>query len=157
MATLAGYRAILARLHAFHAAWEPHVAAPLADPAFFDPRRRLARLADDLRHLGLSPPALPPPALPALATEAAALGSMYVVEGSTLGGRLIARHVADTLQLRPDAGLSYYHGHGAGSGRAWQTFCTRLNARVRPGAGSDAALAAALGTFRCFTTFVFAE
>ena len=149
--SLAGYGATLARLHAFHAAWEPYLAAVLADPGFFDPRRRLSHLADDLRHLRQVPALLPRPELPVLATEAAALGSLYVLDGSRLGGRLIARHVAETLGLRPGEGLSYYGCHEAGS---WRAFCDRLNTSVRPGADSDAALLAALATFRCFTDVV---
>ncbi len=150
LSTIAGYHGTLAALYGFHAAWEPYAAAVLDDPAFFDPRRRAGLLADDLRHLGGTTEGLERPALPTLATPAAALGSMYVVEGSTLGGRLIARHVAATLALRPGGGLSYHTGHGAGSGAMWRAFCARLNASLPPGSGTETeAVAAAVATFAC--------
>ena len=63
VATLPGYRDLLARLHGFHAVWESAIGAGLADEPFLAPRRRLARLAADLGHLGLAPEAIT--ALPA--------------------------------------------------------------------------------------------
>src|SRR5579875_2795412 len=40
--------------------------------------------------------------------EAAFLGAMYVMEGSTLGGRFIARHVEAVLGLEPGQGDAYF-------------------------------------------------
>ncbi|MFD1786815.1 biliverdin-producing heme oxygenase [Sphingomonas floccifaciens] len=58
-------------------------------------RRRADRIVDDLRLLGRAPP--PPVPVPALPTVPALLGALYVVEGSRLGGRMLARQVADGL------------------------------------------------------------
>lgn len=150
-ATRAGYRALLARLHGFHAVWEPTAAAALADDAFFAPRRKLPLLEADLRHLGMQaaevaalPRCVPGPPM---ATRAEVLGALYVVEGSTLGGQLIARQVAARLGLH-EAGLAYYRAYGPETGRMWQAFRARLLAE------SDAATDAAVlrGAHATFAT-----
>ena len=128
VATLSGYRDLLARLYGFHAVWESAIGAGLADEAFLAPRRRLIRLAEDLGHLGLSPgtvAALPKPAPPVLADPAAATGALYVLEGSTLGGQLIGRHIAGLYGFSGD-GLTYYRAHGDAAGAMWSAFRRRL-------------------------------
>jgi len=104
LATPGGYAAALRALHAFHAAWEPAVwRAPGVDAAGLDEigRRKLPLLERDLRALGIAPCAVRPPA-PRLPDAAAALGALYVLEGATLGGRVIHRHVAGPLGLTPE-------------------------------------------------------
>lgn len=146
VATMAGYRGLLARLHGFHSAWEPAIGASLADGAFFDPRCRLEALGRDLAFLGLSPesigelPRSHPIALPG---PAAAMGALYVLEGSTLGGRVIGRHIAATHGFTGD-GLAYYSGHGARTGAMWSAFRTRLDTFDGEG---EAVVAAANDTF----------
>jgi heme oxygenase len=136
----ASYRHWIARLHGFHRGWEPAVAAALADPAFFDPRRKLHLLADDLARLGgCAAPAAP---VAAFATPAEALGSMYVIEGSTLGGQLIARHVRATLGFEP----TYHASYGPAAGRMWRGFRARIERDV-PAADADVAVASAARTF----------
>ncbi|QGY06273.1 biliverdin-producing heme oxygenase [Methylobacterium mesophilicum SR1.6/6] len=128
VATLSGYRDLLARLYGFHAVWEATIGLGLADEAFLAPRRRLTRLAADLDHLGLAPgavAALPRPAPHVLADPAAATGALYVLEGSTLGGQLIGRHIAGLHGFSND-GLAYYRAHGAAAGAMWTAFRSRL-------------------------------
>ena len=147
--TRAGYRGTLAALYGFHAGWEPRATAVLDGPAVFEGRSRLHLLRDDLRQLGMTDSAidgLPRPDLPVLADPAAALGSLYVVEGSRLGGRLIARHVEAVLGLEQGAGASY---HGAAAGAGWRTLCVHLDHALADEAALRMAIAAALDTFHC--------
>ncbi|KEC74286.1 heme oxygenase [Rhizobium leguminosarum bv. phaseoli CCGM1] len=58
-------------------------------------RRRAPLLFADIRALGDQMPALLPP--PALGCEAALWGALYVLEGSKLGGALLAKSVPDHL------------------------------------------------------------
>lgn len=65
------------------------------DAAFLDPWRRMHLLQADLAAVGLSPHAvrmLPICPLPVLRDAVEALGSRYVVEGSTLDGRISERN-----------------------------------------------------------------
>lgn len=58
-------------------------------------RKRAGAVAADLAAIGEAPP--PPLAAPPLDTPAARWGAAYVVEGSRLGGALLARSVPDNL------------------------------------------------------------
>lgn len=148
------YRLLLARLYAFHAALEPAIARALDDPAFFEPRRRLDRLAADLDALGAG--ARPAPAAAAgtgPAGEAAAFGALYVLEGSRLGGRIVARHLAALLGIGPGGGASYFAGEPGETARLWHGFGDRLTARA-PALAADAVVAGAVATFEAFRTVV---
>ncbi len=146
VATLPGYRALLARLRGFHAAYEPAIALGLSDEAFFAPRRRLAALDADLAALGLDSStraALPAPPAPRLEGEGAAFGALYVLEGSTLGGLVIGRHVGGLHGA--GVPLAYYSGRGREAGPLWRAFRARLDGL---GAGQEqAAFAAGVATF----------
>ena len=126
--------------------WEPAVAGALRDPAFVDPRRKLDLLADDISRLSEGTPrldGLPCPREPfAFATAAEALGSMYVVEGSMLGGKLIARHVVTTIGHVP----AYHDAYGARTGAMWRAFQARLAGDLAA-PQAEAAIAAARLTF----------
>lgn len=146
VATLPGYARLLARLRGFHAAYEPAIAAGLSDAAFFEPRRRLAALDADLFGLGLDADrcgALPAPPSPALTGEGAAMGALYVLEGSTLGGLVIGRHVGALHGT--EAPLAYYAGRGRAAGPLWRAFRARLDG-LAP-AQEPAALGAGIATF----------
>ena len=140
VADRAGYRDMLARLHGFHLAWEPAVAAALGDPGFFEPRRKAGLLASDLNRLGATGefPRYPRPI--AFRGRDEALGSLYVLEGSTLGGQLIARHVAATLGF-----TGRYHGaYGPAAGAMWRRFQAYLRAQAED---EDAVVDSARRTF----------
>lgn len=55
-----------------------------------------------------------------------ALGCMYVMEGSTLGGKVILKHVSKTLGIVPKQGGSYFAGYGEEIGHYWKTFLQTL-------------------------------
>jgi heme oxygenase len=103
----------------------------------FEPRSRLLR--DDLAALGLAMPAPPPLAPPE--SGAAAFGALYVIEGSRLGGAMLARQVPDGL---PHAYLSATHAPGA-----WRDFGELLDRAAHAfGPGwIDRAIVAAEATF----------
>jgi heme oxygenase len=56
--------------------------------------------------------------------------AMYVMEGSTLGGQIIARHVQTSLFLTQDHGNAFFRGHGAQTGPLWKEFCDMLTTRI---------------------------
>lgn len=135
----ARYAAVLVRFHAIWQGLEPRLAELLDDEAFWRPRRRLPWLDADLAGLGCATPALVGP--PVLESLAAGLGALYVVEGSTLGGRVILRHL-DRLGLRP---ATYFAGYGEATGRMWKGFLAKLQAV--PESAAATAVAGATATF----------
>jgi heme oxygenase (biliverdin-IX-beta and delta-forming) len=54
------------------------------------------------------------------ARDAGFLGALYVMEGSTLGGQFLARHVEQVLGLTPGQGNAYFQGHGEATGAMWR-------------------------------------
>lgn len=103
----------------------------------FAPRAEL--LAADLDVLGLPMP--DPLPLAVLESEAAAFGTLYVIEGSRLGGALLAKRVPDNL---PHAYLSAAHPPGV-----WRAFGETLDFAERVGGRGwlERAAAAACATF----------
>ncbi len=153
------YRALLARLHGFHRGFEPHVGRALADETLLAPRLRLGHLARDLAALGMSSGAVADlpicAALPPLADRAEALGALYVVEGSTLGGQIIARRVARDLGHGPDTGCAYYAAHGARTGAMWRAFQAVL--AQEPPEAADRMVASAQATFDALRVWLAAD
>jgi heme oxygenase len=124
------YEAILSRFYGFWKGWQPQVAGLLNDEALTKPRRRLHLLEADLSVLGVSREtlaALPLCPLMTLQGDAEALGSLYVTEGSTLGGRVIQRNVERCLQGVGRASSRYFHGYGDETGAMWRLFLKRLD------------------------------
>ncbi|WP_040337078.1 biliverdin-producing heme oxygenase [Candidatus Blastococcus massiliensis] len=110
------------------------------------PRRRRAELfAADLRALGTAASA-PLPQLPPVPGTDEALGRMYVLEGSTLGGVFIDRHLAGLLDL---AGVRVraFSPYGEETGAMWAAFRRATRARVAGGGDSATMLASARTTF----------
>ena len=124
------YRRVLERFHGFLRTWEPRVAALLRDEALLRPRRRGHLLQADLAALGASVDdvaRLPLCPVPLLRDAFEALGSLYVMEGSTLGGQVIMRNVTLRLGFDDRFGCSYFAGHGANTGAMWRSFLARLD------------------------------
>ena len=149
LATPDGYAAALRALHAFHAAWEPALwRAPGLAGAGLDPaaRRKLPLLERDLRALGIAPSENHPP-IPVIPDAAAALGALYVLEGATLGGRVIHRHVAGPLGLTPARGGAYYHGYGAATGTRWKELGAAIDRHVAAHGDEDRVVEGAVACF----------
>jgi heme oxygenase len=139
------YRSLLARLYGFHVAFE--AATDIAT-------ERSAWLQEDLATLstaGHAPTAIPRcTALPSFETPARRLGALYVVEGSTLGGRQLARRLDPLLGATGSAGRRFFLGRGAATTDAWNAFLERVSAMAdRPSVQRDI-VAAAVQTFDVF-------
>lgn len=123
--TRAEYVETLQRMYRAVSAWDAwstqHVPQRLV--SLLQGRQRSPLLAQDLTTLGaITPQDSASAQLPAGATEAEFLGRMYVMEGSTLGGQYIARHVEETLGLAPGVGDAYFRGYGERTSAMWKAF-----------------------------------
>lgn len=110
-------------------------------------RRRTDVLADDLAAMG---EAMPAP-LAFTLDGAARWGALYVMEGSRLGGQLLARGVPSGL---PAAYLAAQHGSGE-----WRALLNAIEAQAgaADAAWRDAAVAGARATFALYARAVEAE
>ena len=57
-----------------------------------------------------------------LSSVAATFGSLYVLEGSALGGQVIAKIARATLGLGPDNGAAYFNGIDRHTAASWTAF-----------------------------------
>ncbi len=93
-------------------------------------RSKLPLLAADLKALGVDGDVLDRLSicheLPACTDLATALGCLYVLEGSTLGGQVISRHLKNVFNLDAENGAAFFTGYGEQTGAMWQTFRTVL-------------------------------
>jgi heme oxygenase len=150
----AGYRDLLARLLGFHEPMEAALAACLGDAAFgLDLRamRRAGLLRDDLRTLGLArPTAIPGTPPPAFPSPPAAMGALYVTEGATLGGRLLANGLDDLLGPDAIAGRRFLLAGTDKARPAWREVRAAID---RCGVAPGALAAMIEGATATFTTF----
>lgn len=152
-----GYRAYLGQMLHIHAALDNALrAAAVADGPLAALVRehhfREAQLRADLEFLG-GDAGEPSPATAAFAAwiageacPASLAGVLYVLEGSTNGGRYIAKALRRTLALEA-GGTAYFDPHGEAQTERWSAFKTDLDALGLPEAQRSAALAAAERTF----------
>jgi heme oxygenase len=148
-ASLQNYRLLVARFFGFYANWEPQVASILADEDFFGPRRKIHLLEQDLTVLGYDAGAIEALPrcrdLPPLAGLPEAYGSLYVLEGSTLGGQVIARRLERSLGFADGRGYAFFRSYGREVGAMWRAFGERLLAL--PSATGETSVRSAQSTF----------
>jgi heme oxygenase len=144
--------AVLTRMHGFWVAaeagldaWAAHHPSA-ADELRWSDRRRAHLFADDLRALGAEGTSASP-GLPPLAGTDQALGRLYVLEGSTLGGTFIDRHLAG-LPALAGVRLRAFSPYGPRTGAMWHGFRRFTRDRVRDGGDAAAVLGSARDTFR---------
>jgi len=164
IATLDEYIRCLVDFYRFYAPLEQALAEfpewPMAGVRLRE-RERTPWLLDDLRALGLDPRELdwaPQAFLPRLGGFAEALGALYVLEGSTLGGRFILLHVEAALGDAISGAEAFFAGHRERTASLWKDLRTAIDAY---GAAypdqADAAVAGAVATFRAVGDWMLRE
>jgi heme oxygenase len=149
---------VLTRMHGFWQAAEAGLdgwaAAEPTDAAGvgWAHRRRSHLFADDLAALGAEP-ADDVPGLPDVPGTDAALGRLYVLEGSSLGGVFIDRHLATLPQLAATGRLTSFSPYGDQPGAMWHAFRTVTRARVAGGGDADRLVGAARQTFSALASW----
>lgn len=86
--------------------------------------------------------------LPSVSNVAEALGCLYVMEGSTLGGRFIYKNLNKTLGINYEQGASFFYGYGDETGVKWKAFQSGLSTfMLQNPEESTSAIIAAVDTF----------
>jgi heme oxygenase (biliverdin-IX-beta and delta-forming) len=150
--SLGEYRAYLEISYAFYAAAEPLLARFAVWEALqlsAADRAKLPLLVGDLNELGCDPSKIATRATLSLTNLARAVGCAYVLEGSTLGGRVISRHVQHCLGARVPR--SFLDCYGAYTGARWQAFRASVLLFAKTREVEDQIVAGAKETFRTFT------
>jgi heme oxygenase (biliverdin-IX-beta and delta-forming) len=157
---LSRYGQIVRGFHEFLQLWEQRVrfALPDALKPWFDDRRRAPFAAADIEMLAL--PEAPDLRQAARAVQslirmdspAVAIGALYVMEGSALGGQVLTPRLAQHLGLTPDHGARYFHGFGERTGAMWREF--RQTAQQHVGTDPVAVAEACRGAQQTFQALI---
>ncbi len=144
-ATPESFVEFLVGMYGYLAAWETRadqfLGSPL--PVFHAARRKAPALASDLITWGRDPQTIALAPLGPIRTANHLWGSMYVLEGSMLGGQMIARSVQQRWAIE---NLAYWAVYGSEVARMWRAFGAELEAQT-PGEQASAVVAAARQTF----------
>lgn len=149
--SLDDYRRVLVAYFHFYRAIEASIDEALSriGLAFdYQARRKLPWLVADLAHFGIDPeapsvsPAWPPRG-PENLDVGGLFGVLYTIEGSSLGGRVIYRHLSAHLGLTADAGARFFFGYGEVVDVLWQQFNAEMERQLAdPGVRLRAGVAA---------------
>jgi len=119
-------------------------------------RAKVPLLEKDLRAFGQSVELLERCTnLPELKTPAQVLGCLYVIEGATLGGQIISKHLLANLGLGPETGAAFFNGYGADSGQQWQSFRLFLTSNAEPMSQDDEIVVSSNDTFKTLREWLF--
>lgn len=148
--TLHDYITLLRDLTSWHAALDARICRKLHSLSLtndrYDWQPRQAWLARDLYDLGVNPHRHEDAArllLPSMATVHELVGVMYVIEGATQGGKVVAPLLERQLGLTETFGAHFFNAHRQGR---WQLFRAWIQG---PGMhiNQEAAARAAIQTF----------
>lgn len=131
---LADYKSCLLDFYGIFCPIERHIAT-FDECSDRDPsmpmRARMPHLQQDLRQLNVDPilwQEAPADALPALPQFAFALGALYVLEGSSLGGQIIMSALQAQQRIPVDTASGFFTGRGQQAGPLWHEFRNFLDA-----------------------------
>jgi heme oxygenase (biliverdin-IX-beta and delta-forming) len=131
--TLSQYKILLEGFYGFYKPLEANLDKILEQESLlpdYSIRKKQPLLKQDLIALGVSSAELEQlktcDRLPPLNNTAQAMGCLYVIEGSTLGGQVIAKYLKNLMNLDDNNGCRFFIGYGERTGFMWQEFRTAL-------------------------------
>lgn len=155
--SLENYKKLLTKFYRFYAAIEPKVAENDLQSAGFDfeARRKTPLLEKDLAALGILETVRSEvplwDGLPDVSNLAKAFGSIYVMEGATLGGQVITRHLEKDFGLTAENGAAFFNSYGASVGPMWRSFKETLTAFAEKNGDDQTIVGTARETFDSFS------
>jgi heme oxygenase (biliverdin-IX-beta and delta-forming) len=119
-------------------------------------RRKADYLLKDLSSLNSPTTAIPLAGeIPAMTTVCEAMGALYVLEGSTLGGIGITRMLLKKEQLSLQADqVQFFNSYGEAVGKMWNAFLLALNGFTSDGNDIEAMVNTADETFLLFKNWL---
>ncbi|SMD16651.1 biliverdin-producing heme oxygenase [Pedobacter nyackensis] len=110
-------------------------------------RRNSSYLKQDIEALGSDVNDLPEAIAPEITNAIQALGALYVMEGSIMGGPIIVKMLEKSGVTN---GVSFFSGYGEATGQMWGKFVAVLNASANSEAEEELAIKSANDTFSNF-------
>lgn len=157
--TMERYARVLEAFFGYYAPLEPLLARTAGadgQAVAIDRREKLPLLIADLTVLGKTSAdleALPRcTELPRVAHASHALGVLYVLEGATLGGQIICRHLSKQLRIDAQSGAAFFSGYGERTRAMWADFSQHVDRSSS--LETPALLGAAVETFDTLETWL---
>jgi heme oxygenase (biliverdin-IX-beta and delta-forming) len=158
------YRQLLEGFWGIYSGIEPRLERAMEGfllPMRWEERWKLPLLKADLRALGASDDEIAELPVcgecPEIDSRNRALGVLYVLEGSTLGGQVISKMIFKRLGLGAEDGAAFFNGYGSDTGTKWKQFGEALTAAVVSADDQEEVVAAAKETFGCFEEWLCGE
>ena len=152
--TLDEYRDLLIRFYSFYKPFEAKMSAAIAENGVdFNHSERLntPKIFADLVSLGMTEEEIAKvettDELPAFDSKERIFGSLYVIEGSTLGGQVISRHLKQKFDLDETNGAAFFSGYGKETGKMWNGYREAVTKFAENSANRDEIIAGANETF----------
>lgn len=157
VATKEDYVRILRLFYSYFGALEDEInvyigAAELPD---YHQRRKTQNIANDIKIMGGTVPGKAKgPDLPTIENPLQAFGALYVIEGSTLGGKIIHQMMEKKINIRNTEGMSFFKGYGDQTESKWASFKEQLNSQIDNQASSAIIINSANETFLKFKAWI---
>lgn len=144
------YAALLRYFYAYFNAVERAIKPYITEQVLPDyaERRHSGYLKADIEELGGTTEQLPAVQVPKISNVIEALGALYVMEGSIIGGSIIVQMLA---KYGITQGVSFFSGYGDATAQMWGKFIAVLNEQVRDEKQENQAIKSANYTFRNFS------
>lgn len=110
-------------------------------------RRNSGYIKADILELGSNISELPYTTVPEIENAVQALGALYVLEGSVMGGSIIVKMLEKEGVSK---GISFFSGYGEATGMMWGNFIGVLNGQAKTEQDEEQAITAANETFKHF-------
>jgi heme oxygenase len=143
------YASLLKIFYAYFNCLEQAIRPYISDEVLPDyaERRHAISLANDIKGLGEILTGLPEVTVPPIDNTVKALGALYVMEGSIMGGTIIIQMLA---RCGVTDGISFFRGYGSETGAKWASFVSVLDRYINEDSEQEA-IEAANQTFSNFT------
>lgn len=112
-------------------------------------RKKKHLIEEDLAFLNYNKPIVSPVFNIENITIPFALGILYVVEGSSLGGRFILKNIETISGLNEGKGILYFTGYGNKTGSQWKSFLSVLTDYQEENDCEDEIINGAIYAFDC--------
>lgn len=155
MKGIADYILLLQSFHSYFGGLEklinPHIGLQVLPD--YQQRRKTDLVAADLSTLGANVPLMAgTDHLPKITNTAEALGALYVMEGSTLGGQHIKKMLSKQLGIDEAYAMSFFNGYGQDTQQMWASFKNAINHYSSP-KSNEVVIRSANQTFEKFSAW----
>ncbi|MCD8742283.1 biliverdin-producing heme oxygenase [Mucilaginibacter roseus] len=151
------YASLLKMFYGYFGGLEKHIDNAI-DTSLMDDyhqRRKTSAIAEDLEALNADVPAVAEGGdLPEITSHLQALGALYVIEGSTLGGKIISKMIAQKLDPLHGEALSFFNSYGDDTMKMWNSFKEKMNNQAQTEAEKATVTESANNTFRHFADWI---